>query len=102
MNISTTPPTPNTRVSASLSDDGKFLVMRYVNDGGADLVTLQILGMAVEPTARVWQIHSDDLHADNTPGNPLNVAPTYSEVDISSGALNLPSSSYTIVLFTSK
>ena len=100
VNVTVQPPSP-TRVSAAVSGDGLSLVVRYVNDGGPDTVTLRVSGMSVQPTATMWQLQSDDLTADNTPADPENVAAVKSTVTVGATLL-LPAQSYTVLLFTAQ
>lgn len=98
VNSSTLPPSDATRLSAALSDDGQFLVLRYVNDGGPDDLVLQVSGFRYQPQAQLWQLHSDDPNADNTPASPTRVAPRSATVDLSAGVLQVPALSYTVLL----
>jgi alpha-L-arabinofuranosidase len=101
VNASVTPPDA-TRASAAVSGDGKYLVVRYVNDGGPDTVNVQVQGMAVQPTVRVWQLQADNIHADNTPASPTAVSPTTFTITLGPGPVLVPAQSFTVMLFTAQ
>eukprot|EP01046_Picozoa_sp_COSAG06_P003940 COSAG06_NODE_158_length_21760_cov_36.036979_8_plen_300_part_00 len=67
-------------MTAQVSNDGKALVVRFVNMGAAPVS----LDLSIKPrdatSARMRVLHSDDLRAANTPAQPLAVSPTTVEM----------------------
>eukprot|EP00048_Salpingoeca_helianthica_P022073 m.16259 g.16259 ORF g.16259 m.16259 type:complete len:806 (-) comp6848_c0_seq2:62-2479(-) len=99
INFSVTPQSNTVSVSAAVSGDGKSLVVRYVNYGGPDSVTLRVVGMAVDPTVKVLQIQSDNLRAENTAAAPTFIETQQSTFTLGAGPLLLPAQSFTVLLF---
>ena len=63
-------------LTAQVSDDGKTLVVRFVNFGvGPVILDLQIAPRTAS-AAQLQVLHSDKLTAVNTPAQPLAVVPT--------------------------
>lgn len=89
------------RYSAQMSADAKTLVVRYVNDGPAQALALNIKGFTPAPTAKLWVMQSDDLAAVNTPAEPTKVVFETSTVPTASlAALMVKTQSFIIVELT--
>ena len=95
--------------SAQKSDDGKTVVLRYVNYGADEVkVTVTLTsgsaGGSSSPTlVQMWTIASDDPDAANSPANPTAVSPVgpVSVPGFASGStLMVKPSSYTVVVMT--
>ena len=73
------------RASAQISDDGKRIVVRYVNQSPvAETLTLNITGFVVASSCQLWTYQSDDLTMANTPSEPQMLIPSVSAVPSSS------------------
>jgi alpha-L-arabinofuranosidase len=99
INFSLTPASSTVSVSAAVSGDGQSLVLRYVNNGGPDTVTLRIIGMRVDPIVKFWQLQSDNIRAENTAAFPTNIAPQQGTLTLGAAPLQLPAQSFTVLLF---
>ena len=118
LNISSTPPSPATQSSAQRSDDGKTVVLRWVNSGSEPqnvTVTLHGSGQrtgtagtrpaaaaataAVPSKVQMWSISSDDPGAANSPGNPTAVSPVSTMLPgfASGSTVTVKGNSYTII-----
>jgi hypothetical protein len=99
--------------SAQKSDDGKMLIVRYVNVGTAatptpavkitvhlKTATGQAANTAGAVTINFWTLESADGLAANPPGDPTRISPTKSTLpSFGDGAvLDVPSNAYVIVL----
>jgi hypothetical protein len=88
--------------SAQVSDDGKTLVVRFVNMG-AGPVTLDLSvksksgeAVALPAVAKLHQLHNAEMTAVNTPANPLHVSPTTLNIS-STAAVPVPAQAFVIV-----
>lgn len=95
--------------SAQKSDDGKTVVLRYVNYGVDEVkVTVTLTGESasgsgtgIPKLVQMWTIASDDPNAANSPANPTAVSPV-GPVNVpgfaSGSTLTLQPASYTVVV----
>ena len=105
--------------SAQKSDDGKTLVLRYVNFyqslyavdhalhplAPATNLTVHLTGAMAErqfSSATMWTLSSQDPLAANTPGQPTKVAPIKTTLPSfgDSTVLQIPANSYVVVVAT--
>ena len=89
-------------MTAQVSNDGNALVVRFVNMGAGPVS----LDLSIKPraatSARMRVLHSDDLHAANTPAQPLAVSPTTIEMAAGSNfsslsAVPVPAQAFAII-----
>ena len=98
--------------SAQKSDDGKTLVLRFVNTrygvgtlAPATTLTVYLTGAMADAgfsSASMWSLSSMDPQASNTPRRPRRVAPERSTLtSFGDGTvLKVPANSYVIVVAT--
>ncbi len=99
--------------SAQQSDDGKTLVLRYVNFhqaspnpfAPATNLTIHLTGSMAQASfasATMWSLSSKDPQAANTPSQPLLVTPVQNSLgEFGNGTvLSIPGNSYVIVVAT--
>jgi alpha-L-arabinofuranosidase len=97
--------------SAQKSDDGKTLVLRYINFhqdlphplAPAATLKVNLKGSTAEThfvSATMWSLASDDAEAANTPGDPTRVAPKKTTLpSFGDGTvLQIPVNSYVVVV----
>ena len=90
-----------TAFSAQKSDDGKLVVVRYVNTASVPQnVSVSLLkgGERVSPLARAQLVTlaSDDPNAANSPGQPLTVSPKTTAID-PGRSFEVPPNSYSVL-----
>ena len=111
-------PPPKSLFSAQKSDDGKTLVLRYVNFhpsthsygsnpppfAPATAIKVHLAGSmaAAQFNATMWVLASMDPERGNTPGQPTRVAPTKAVLPVLSNGtvLSIPANSYVVVVAT--
>ena len=96
--------------SAQKSDDGKTLVMRFVNgQPNATSVVTNLKSSAAAACAgslkaipaKMWTLSAPSLMAANPPGNPALISPRESAVTVGDGAaVTVPALSYVVVVAT--
>ena len=90
--------------SAQKSDDGKTLVLRYVNDASTPTkftVNIATCGPPLKKApAAVWTLSSNDLNAANPPGNPTLISPVQSTIAAfgDGTSVSVAAYSYTIIV----
>jgi alpha-L-arabinofuranosidase len=85
-------------VSAQVSDDGKTVVVRYVN-GAPNPVHLQVTiqGFDDTATATLSVLHAAALSDANTPSEPMKVSPV-TQKPASLSKISVPANSFVVLL----
>ena len=93
---------PKGVVSAQVSDDGKNIVVRYVNTRpDAIKLDLEVKDLS-QVAATIWLLHTAQLSDSNTPSNPTFVAPSMTKQDDIRTGISVPGNSFAIVELAGK